>query len=55
LFDALEAPVHSWSQNAAPDVLDGARSRQRVAIEWFVEDGEKALRFSAVQNVEDGP
>ena len=40
----------SAMQNYPREVVDGARSQQRGAQRWFVEDGEKVCCFSAPQN-----
>jgi hypothetical protein len=45
LPDALEAPVQSWSQNDAPDVPEGAGSRQHSAIAWLSKTAKKFAVF----------
>jgi hypothetical protein len=50
-IEMLIAAVHK----SGDDVVDGARSRHRSAIAWFVGDGEKGSLFSAGQNDVIGP
>jgi hypothetical protein len=53
--DVIEESYYLLRSWVRFDVPEGARSQLRNAIAWFVENGKKARRFSALRSEAFGP